>query len=292
MAFQIPTAWTAGTYSQGTQRIQNGVLYEVIVASTSTEPRVSTDWAVIAVHEITDYTSLVEAVRLNLNVDDDEINNSVPLFIQLAEESFKTRIRVPQQRKQVVLTVDSEGRIEVPGDLLEVINLRQNSDATTSAFRDLRSRGVIEILSTNYENYQRVRRFETANYYVSSNDYNAFDSPVFWYDNRYFWIAPVYATGTEMELVYYGLIPQLGSVVTIDGVSTTVDRNWYTSAAPQMLLYGALCKSEAYLKDTERVAQWKELFDAAQAETQDLVNRFAENQSHSLFIENTYSSRI
>ena len=294
MAFIIPTTWAAGTYPTGTQRIYNGVLYEVVsTAATSFRPDQSNDWNVIAVHQIQDYNSLVEAVRLNLNVDDDEINRSVPLFIQLAEESFKTRIRVPQQRKRVVLTTDADSKVEVPGDLLEVINLRHNTDSFSGGLLNLQARGVIEILNGTYEDYQRLVRFGQGTDFIGTNDINSYDAPVFWFDNRYFRIAPAYETGTEIELWYIALIRPLGSSYTdSNGMSQTVTQNWYTSAAPQMLLYGALCKAESYLKDPERIAMWKESFEAAQAETQDMINRFENSQPHTLFIENTYSSNI
>lgn len=291
MAVLQTTEWTAGNYPSGTQRTQDGVLYEANT-QTSAEPRFSNDWTVVAVNRIQDRTSLIEAVRLNLNVDDDEINRSVPLFIQLAEESFKTRLRVPQQRKRVILRTDTQSRILIPEDLLEVINLRQNSDAPSGGTTDIRSRGVIEILNGNYEEYQRLLRFDTGSNYVGVNDYNAFDAPVFWYDSQYFWIAPEYPENTEMELWYYALIPALGSTAMIGGVPTVVETNWYTVSAPQMLLYGALCKAEAYLKDDERIEQWKQMFAEAQAETQDMINRFEASQPHTLYIENTYGSRI
>ena len=312
MSFIIPTTWSqTASYTSGQQVLLDGVLYEASGTITAgTNPKTSTLWTVIAVHNIQDYNSLVEAVRLNLNVDDDEINRSVPLFIQLAEESFKTRIRAPQMRRRVILTVDASSRVEVPGDLLEVINVRHNSDSFPSL--DIRSRGVIEILNANYEEYQRLLRFEESNSYVGAGDVHAFDAPVFWFDNRYFNIAPRYIMGTEIELWYYAAIPQLGTTILLtddqgrpidsDGMlvsvsgnpqaTSTVTQNWFTAAAPQMLLYGALMKSEAYLKDAERIEMWKASFEAAQAETQDMVNRFTENQAHTLFLESTYASRI
>ena len=322
MAFIIPAQWSSTvTYTTGQQVLLNGVLYEATMnISAGVNPTVDNAWEVIAVHSIQDYSSLIEAARLNLNVDDDEINRSVPLFIQLAEESFKTRIRAPQQRKRVILTVDSQGRVEVPGDLLEVLNMRENSTGASGGFRDVRSRGVIEILNGNYEEYQRLLRFDQSDNFVGVQDYNAFDAPTFWFDSRYFWIAPIYDAGTEIELVYIATIPQLGTIVSLTDESNnainsagmtsaqwvaagntaetfvqatqTVTQNWFTAAAPQMLLYGALCKAEGYLKDPERIAQWKALFEAAQTETQDMVNRFEESQPHQIYLENTYSSRI
>ena len=314
MAFIVPTIWSETTsYITGQQVLRDGVVYEATTTITlGTDPKVSNDWVVIAVNEIVDYNSLVEAIRLNINVNNVEVNRSVPLFIQLAEESFKTRIRAPQQRKRTILTVDSQGRVEVPGDLLEVINLRSNSDEAAGAFRDVRSRGVIEILIGNYEDYQKLLRFNQSDNFVGINDYNAFDAPIYWFDAQYFWIAPLYDVGTEIELIYYATIPQLGSVVNltdadgnpvdVNGMLTSasnlpqaqqvVTQNWFTAAAPQMLLYGAIMKAEAYLEDPEKAAIFKEAFEVAQSETQDMINRFEINQAHTIYLENTYSSRI
>ena len=126
--------WEAGTFSAGDKVRYNGVVYEALNALTSanvTNPQDDTDnWLVVGVLRIQDYNSLQEAMRLELNVDDDMITNSIPLFIQLAEESFEKRIRAPIQRTRRILTVDSDSKVEVPSDLLQVINLRLNDDLT------------------------------------------------------------------------------------------------------------------------------------------------------------------
>ena len=316
MAFIMRPIWVTNTaYTAGTVVNFNGVNYEAINAvNSSTDPsQDAVNWKAVSVTKIQDYNSLVEAIRLEINIPTQPaINNSIPLFVQLAEESFKTRIRSPQQRKRAILTVDNNSRIEVPGDLLEVINLRENALTTSQDSIDLRSRGVIEIKNSNYEEYQRLLRFEEGNEFVGTRDLNAFDSPGYWFDNRYFNLAPNYSMGTEMELVYYAIIPQLGTTVLLtdsdgnpidmNGVPTSqsglpqateiVTRNWFTSAAPQMLLYGAILKAETYLKDDPRIPMWQQAFENAQAETQDMINRFEDNQAHTLFIENTYSSRV
>ena len=314
MAFIIPTTWSATTaYTVGQQVILDGVLYEATGSITAgTNPKTSTLWTVFAVHQIQDYNSLVEKIRLTINVvGNDNINRSIPVYIQLAEESFKTRIRVPQMRRRVVLTSDSQSRLIIPADLLEFINLRQNSD--TAPGIDIRSRGVVEIhITDNYEFYSRVRLGSVANDFVDFNDENAFDAPVAFYDSTYLWIAPEYPTNTEFELWYYANIPMLGSTVMLtdadgnpvdaNGARTSisglpqatqmVERNWYTAAAPQMIYYGSLLKAAEDLNNEPRAEKWMEQFELAQAETQDMIDNMTVRTNHPLFIENSYSSQI
>ena len=314
MAFIIPAVWsTTATYTSGQQVIRDGVVYEATSSITAnTDPKLSNLWEVIAVHQIQDYNSLIEKIRLTINVsENDNINRSIPVYIQLAEESFKTRIRVPQMRRRVLLTSDSQSRLIIPADLLEFINLRQNSD--TAPGIDIRTRGVVEIhITDNYEFYSRVRLGSLANDYVDFNDENAFDAPVAFYDSTYLWIAPEYTANTEFELWYYANIPMLGSTVMltdengnpVDSAGNLVSvsglpqatqmvlRNWYTAAAPQMIYYGALLKAAEDLHNEPRAEKWQEQFELAQAETQDMIDNMTVRTNHPIFIENTYSSQI
>ena len=322
MAFIIPTEWTAGTYTAGDEVLDGGVVYRAISDRTSADtvrPSLNTNWEVVSVINVNDYNSVVEAVRLQLNVrNNPEINDSIPLFIQLTEESFKTRIRAPQMRMTTILTVDSESRIRPPGDLIEVINLRLNSDVSPRA--GVFGNEVIEILNSNYEEFQRVRAAGRANNNFT-NDSNAFESAVYWFDSTYFHLAPTYEAGTEIELVYYKVIPQLGSSVLLTDAngnpvnaagqtlaqwtaagntadsfvqaSQTVTRNWFTSAVPQLLVYGACLRGKVYLRDDDpRIAQWEEMYAQAELEVHEYINTFEDSQPHAIYITNTYSMNI
>lgn len=326
MAFIIPTDWISGqAYTTDTQVTFNGVVYRALqdVTSTTNPSQDGDNWAVVSVTRIQDYNSLVEAVRLQLNTrSNPEIDNSIPLFIQLTEESFKTRIRAPQQRRTVTLTVDSSSRIQPPGDLLEVLNLRYSGGTTVTATRGRFERADIEILNANYEEYRRVLEAEQNGVYTNRDSFS-FDSAVFWFDNRYFHLAPAFPSGAEMELVYYKSIPQLGTQFLLtdsagnplndqgqtaeqwiaQGGGNTRDnfvqatrttlRNWFTNVVPQLLLYGACLKAAPYLKEAEgKVEMWKQLYAEAEAETHTLIDMFENDQPHVLFIENAYSSNI
>ena len=148
--------WAPGVFNSGDRVRFNGVVYEATSARAATDtdnPQLDTaNWKVVAVIRIQDYNSLIEAVRLELNVDDDRINSSIPFFIQMSEQSFQTRIRAPIQRARMLLTIDDQSRVDVPEDLLQVINLRINQDDT--AGDSIMSRGGTEILAGNYEEYK------------------------------------------------------------------------------------------------------------------------------------------
>ena len=313
--------WEAGTFSAGDQVRYNGLAYETrndLTSANVTNPQDDTDnWFVIGVLRIQDYNSLQEAMRLELNVDDDMITNSIPLFIQLAEESFEKRIRAPIQRTRRILTVDSESKVEVPSDLLQVINIRLNEDSTGGD--SIFFRGGTEILAGNYEEYKDLQRYYRSNIGFSSQRAipTNYEAPVYWYDDASFWIAPNIDEDTEVELYYYSQIPQLGTTVllvdangdpinsddqtevewvadgnaAVDFVQATeiVTDNWFITAAPQMLLYGALLNADIFLHDDPRVALWEAKFARAEAETMELISKFEEGRHHTIQIYNAYT---
>ena len=71
MAFIIPTEWTAGTYTAGDEVLDGGVVYRAIsdrISADTVRPSLNTNWEVVSVINVNDYNSVVEAVRLQLNV--------------------------------------------------------------------------------------------------------------------------------------------------------------------------------------------------------------------------------
>ena len=323
MARIYPEWLAATTYAMNDIARRDGILYRATSAITgnasNSEPRLDEDnWDVYAVVKIQDYYSLIEAIRLELNRNDDEyLVQSIPLFIQLAEESFQTRIRAPIQRSRRVVATDAESRIEVPAGLLQVINLRINDDQLQGS--SLLSAGQSEILAGNFEEYIDLKRSYSNDFTFNSYPYN-YDAPVYWFDSQYFNIAPTLEEGTEIEVWFYEQIPQLGREVTLtnssgapindegqtsaqwvaEGGGNTANnfvqateiviQNWFTSAVPQLLLYGALVNAESYLKEDQRIPLWQARFQAAEAETMELIQRFEEGRSHTLQLYNAYSN--
>lgn len=83
-------------------------------------------------------------------------------------------------------------------------------------------------------------------------------TPVFYADYNYsnWLIAPTPDREYPFEVLYYELPPLLD-----DSVQT----NWLTEYAPQLLLYGTLLEATPFLKNDERIAVWQQMYDRSAA---------------------------
>lgn len=84
------------------------------------------------------------------------------------------------------------------------------------------------------------------------------DEPVFYsdYDYNHWLVAPTPDADYPFEILYYELPPLLD-----DSVQT----NWLTEYAPQLLLYGTLLEATPFLKNDERIATWQQFYDRSAA---------------------------
>ena len=84
------------------------------------------------------------------------------------------------------------------------------------------------------------------------------DTPVFYSDYNYdnWLVAPTPDAAYPFEVLYYELPPLLD-----DSVQT----NWLTEYAPQLLLYGTLLEATPFLKNDERIGTWQQYYDRAAA---------------------------
>jgi hypothetical protein len=76
------------------------------------------------------------------------------------------------------------------------------------------------------------------------------------YDYDHWLIVPTPDYAYPFEIVYYELPPLLDD---------TIQTNWLTEYAPQLLLYGALLEATPFLKNDERIATWQSYYDRAAA---------------------------
>ena len=74
------------------------------------------------------------------------------------------------------------------------------------------------------------------------------------YDYTHWLFAPTPDVAYPFEVLYYELPPLLD-----DSVQT----NWLTEYAPQLLLYGSLLEATPFLKNDERIATWQAYYDRA-----------------------------
>lgn len=83
-------------------------------------------------------------------------------------------------------------------------------------------------------------------------------TPLFYsdYDYTHWLVAPTPDQAYPFEVLYYELPPLLD-----DSIQT----NWLTEYAPQLLLYGALLEATPFLKNDERIGTWQQYYDRAAA---------------------------
>lgn len=76
------------------------------------------------------------------------------------------------------------------------------------------------------------------------------------YDYDHWVFAPTPDAAYPFEVLYYELPPLLDE---------TVQTNWLTDYAPQLLLYGTLLEATPFLKNDERISVWQNLYDRSAA---------------------------
>lgn len=74
------------------------------------------------------------------------------------------------------------------------------------------------------------------------------------YDYDHWALAPIPDEGYEAEIIYFSRVQPL---------DTENQENLFTREAPQALLYGTLLQAQGYLKNTEKLAVWKQYYDDA-----------------------------
>ncbi len=84
------------------------------------------------------------------------------------------------------------------------------------------------------------------------------DTPLFYCDYNYdnWLVAPTPDVAYPFEVLYYALPPLLDD---------TIQTNWLTEYAPQLLLYAVLLEASPFLKNDERIPTWQAFYDRAAA---------------------------
>lgn len=72
------------------------------------------------------------------------------------------------------------------------------------------------------------------------------------YDYNHWLFVPTPSSNVEMEVLYYEL-PAL--------LDDTMQTNWLTEYAPNLLLYGCLLEATPFLKNDERIPVWQQMYD-------------------------------
>ena len=168
------------------------------------------------------------------------VYEQIPRLINLAERRISRELKV-------------QGFIAVVTDTMII---GQSVYAKPDRWRD-----TISInFGTGTSNATRTPIFTRGYEYVRSYwpDESQTGQPAFYCDYNYsnWLIAPTPDQEYPFEVLYYELPPLLD-----DSIQT----NWLTEYAPQVLLYGTLLEATPFLKNDERIGTWQQYYDRAAA---------------------------
>lgn len=151
--------------------------------------------------------------------------DSAPDFIALAEARLNRRIRVRQMRTYFTIT-PSTAFITLPGDYNEAIRLTYGDQRLTFMSED-----EADVCMNNAGQFNR--------YTIAGNK---------------IWLLTLVDGVTKFTLHYYQ---------GIESLSESNTSNWLLEDAPDVYLYASLVEAEAFIKNDDRVAGWKAALDTA-----------------------------
>lgn len=178
------------------------------------------------------YSDLVTAVGTWL--DRSDLATYVPDFIALAEERIYRTLRVKALEAALSDTIAS-GVIAVPSDYVELKSAYVDGSPT-----QMLERASVEDIYTNYP----TRSSSGKPAYIAR-------------EGSSFIFGPYPDAAYTIKGVYYQRLPAL---------SVTNTTNWLTENAPSLLLFGALCEAEPFMRNDQRTVLWEAKFQAALTE--------------------------
>jgi hypothetical protein len=178
--------------------------------------------------------------RGNTLASDPIVFEQIPRLINLAERRIARELKVEGFINVVTGTLSAGQSVyPKPDRWRDTVSINIGTGATGNNRKILFSR-VYEYLRSYWPN-----ALET-------------DTPLFYsdYDYSHWLIAPTPDAEYPFEILYYELPPLLDE---------TVQTNWITEYAPQLLLYGTLVEATPFLKNDERIPVWQSMYDRAAA---------------------------
>jgi len=179
------------------------------------------------------YDSLVADISSYLERDDTQTLEKIPTFIMLAEQVIASQIKFL-------------------GNL--TVNESQMITATNIIAKPARWHKTVSmnILVDGVRQPVFLRTYEYLRQYW--NDAAQEDVPRYYadYDYSHWLVAPTPADDYDFEVLYYERVQPLDS---------SNQTNWFTTYAPQAMLYGSLLQAMPFLKNDERMPMWRAEYD-------------------------------
>lgn len=188
--------------------------------------------------QIVDYPSLIAAVQDTLNRAD--LADAIPVFVQLCEGEINTddRFRTTASMVRSVATLSPpvspavNSFIPTPADYISMQNFR-----------------ILEVPPPG-----RVEEITTSQMDIQRQILPQMDTPIFYsIIGQEMELLPAPDTTYTAQMIYYAEIPPL--------ITNTV--NWMLSRFPQIYYYGTLMQAAPYLRQDDRIAVWRGLYEAA-----------------------------
>jgi hypothetical protein len=179
------------------------------------------------------YDSLVENIQSYLERTDAATLAKIPTFIMLAEQVIASQIKFL-------------------GNL--TVNTSTMTQGLATIVKPARWHKTVSMNVTVAGKRQPVllRKYEYLREYWPNPTTQ--DVPKFYcdYDYSHWLIAPTPAAAYNFEVLYYERVQPLDS---------SNQTNWFTTYAPQALLYGSLLQAMPFLKNDERIGMWQQQYD-------------------------------
>lgn len=176
------------------------------------------------------YDSLVEDVIKYAERNDESFVTQIPRLIMLTEQSIAAEIKTLLQLNVVNTTIASgDSTVEKPVRWRKTVSMKINGEPVLNRSMDY----VTQYLSEAPAGQPL--------YYAE-------------YDYDHWGFAPVTDQAYPVQIIYYSRIQPL---------DITNQENLLTREAPQALLYGTLLQAQGFLKNTEKLAVWKNYYNDA-----------------------------
>lgn len=187
----------------------------------------------MTVASVMTYDSLVENIQSYLDRSDTDTLDKIPLFIMLAEQTIASQIKfLGNLTVQTSAMTIGQPIIDKPARWHKTVSMN--------------------ITVGGQKQPVLLRKYEYLREYAP--DATATDAPAYYgdYDYTHWLVAPSPDLAYAFEVLYYERLQPLDS---------TNQTNWFTTYAPQALLYGTLLQAMPYLKNDERAAMWQKNYD-------------------------------